>query len=106
MEEAAVIADLSADHLFDNRHRVDSDTATRYGVEVVCAPNAVAINGVASATWAYDVLEGGGPIGRVHQLVTHIPGAWRMTSAHGRTPKAVTSLDGAIETIVYQARRP
>jgi hypothetical protein len=105
MEEAAVIAGVSPDHLFDNRHRVESDTATRYGVDVLCAPNAVTIDGVAAATWAYDVLEGGRPLGRVHQLVTHTPGAWRMTRAHGRTPKPVTSLDGAIETIVYQARR-
>lgn len=100
-----MIVDLSPDDLSGNRRRVESDTATRYGVDVLCAPKAVTVNGVAAATWAYDVLEGGRPIGRVHQLVTHSPGAWRMTSAYGRMPKPVTSLDGAIETIVYQARR-
>jgi hypothetical protein len=100
-----VSPDLRPDRVVEHRRPVASDTATRYGVDVLCAPNALTIHGVATTTWAYDVLEGSRPIGRVHQLVTDSPGAWRMTSAHGRTPKPVTSLDGAIETIVYQARR-
>jgi hypothetical protein len=100
-----VSTDRRTDHVVDNRHRVESDTGTRYGVDVLRAPEVVTIDGVAAATWAYDILDGGRPIGRVHQLVTHTPGAWRMSSADGRTPKPVTSLDGAIETIVYQARR-
>jgi hypothetical protein len=98
--------ELSPDHVLGKRHRVESGTAARYGVDALCAPESVMIDGVTAVAWAYDILDGGRPIGRVHQLVTHTPRAWRMSSACGRTPKRVTSLDGAIETIVYQARRP
>ena len=101
-----MIPDRSPERLLDHRHHVESDTATRYGVEVLRAPDAVRIDGVAAATWAYDILDGGRPVGRVHQMVTHAPGAWCMTGAYGRTPKRVTSLDGAIEAVVVQARRP
>lgn len=98
--------DLSPDRVVETRRRVESDTATRYSVDVLRGVDAMMIDGVAAATWAYDILDGGRPIGQVHQLVTRIPGAWRMSGACGRTPKPVTSLDGAIEAIVYQARRP
>jgi hypothetical protein len=106
MEEAAVSPDLRPDRVVEIRRRVESDTAARYGVEVLCGPDAVTIDGVAAATWAYDIVDDGRPIGTVHQLVARIPGAWRMSSACGRTPKPATSLDGAIEAVVYQARRP
>jgi hypothetical protein len=101
-----VSPDLRPDRVVEHRRPVASDTAARYGVDVLCAPDMVTIDGVAATAWAYDVLDSGRPIGQVHQLVTRIPGAWRMTSACGRTPKPVTSLDGAIEAVVYQARRP
>jgi hypothetical protein len=101
-----VSPDLRPDRVVEHRRPVQSETAARYGVDVLCAPDVATIDGIAVATWAYDVLDGGRPIGRVHQLVTHTPGAWRMSSVCGRTPTQVTSLDGAIEVIVYQARRP
>jgi hypothetical protein len=101
-----VSSDLRPDRAVTTRRRVESETAARYGVDVLCAVDLATVDGVAAAAWAYDILDGDRPIGQVHQLVTRIPGAWRMSSACGRTPKPVTSLDGAIEAVVYQARRP